>query len=114
MSRKSNKAPFKEYEGRKSKDIHVRLTKDMLRDEKYLSLKSSAKVLYIYMKLWAKGEIEFNYAKSLGSNILSPSTVVKAIKELLDKGFIERVYFSNGGGHLPNRYKFSNKWSKMD
>ena len=39
-------------------------------------------------------------------------TFSKAIKELIEKGFIERVYFSNGGSHKPNRYKFSKNWSK--
>ena len=114
MSRKSKKAEFKEYEGKKRIDLHVRLTKDMLMNKNYLDLKSSSKILYMYMKLWAKGEIEFDYAKSLGSKILSPATVVSSIRELVEKGFIERVYFSNGGGRTPNRYKFSDKWNKKD
>ena len=95
------KAPFKDYEGKKSKDKHIRITKNMMDNENFM-----------YMKLWANGEIEFNYSRSLGSNILSPMTVSNAIKELIEKGFIERVFFSNGGGHKPNRYKFSSNWTK--
>lgn len=114
MSRIARKAEFKEYEGRKKRDIHVRLTKDMLMDRKYLSLNNSSKILYMYMKLWAKGENEFDYAKALGSKMMSPSTTIKAIRELVEKGFIERKYFSNGGGHIPNRYKFSDNWTKKD
>ena len=105
------KAPFKSHEGRKRKDKHIRLTKDMLMSKIYISLKESSKTLFNYMKLWANGEDEFDYSVSLGTNVVSPRTVTTAIRELIDKGFIERVYFSNGGGHKPNRYKFSNKWS---
>lgn len=106
------KAPFKNYEGKKIKDKHIRLTKDMMMNEKFINLTPSTIKIYIYMKLWANGEIEFDYSKSLGSNIVSPMTFSKAIKELIEKGFIERIYFSNGGGHKPNRYKFSDNWIK--
>lgn len=109
MSR-GTKAPFKRYEGAKEKDRHVRLTKSMLDSKVFKSLKYSSMILYIYMKLWASGEEEFDYAKSLGENILSPATVSSSIKELIKKGFIERVYFSTGGGHKPNRYKMSSNW----
>lgn len=106
------KAPFKDYEGNKTKDRHIRLTKNMMDNKNFKSLKSSSILVYIYMKLWANGQQEVDYSKSLGSTIVSPMTFSSAIKELIEKGFIERVYFSNGGGHKPNRYKFSNSWSK--
>ena len=112
MSR-GTKAPFKLYEGNKTKDKHIRLTKSMLNHENFKELKHSSIIVYMYMKLWANGEMEFDYSKSLGSNIVSPMTFSTATKELIDKGFIERVYFSNGGGHKPNRYKFSDKWLKI-
>lgn len=104
--------PFNNYEGRKTKDKHIRLTNNMLLDKNYIELSNSAKVLYNYMKLWACGNDEFDYAKSLPSkmNILSEATVLKAIRELIERGFIERIYFSSGGGHKSNRYKFSSKW----
>ena len=106
------KAPFKEYEGKKTKDKHIRITKSMMDNENFKKLKPSTIIVYMYMKLWANGEVEFAYSKSLGSKIVSPMTFSKAVKELIEKGFIERVYFSNGGGHKPNRYKFSNNWIK--
>ena len=109
MSR-GTKAPFKSYEGAKAHDKHVRLTKHMLDSPTFKSLKPNTKILYIYMKLWACGNDEFDYSISLGNNILSHATVVNAIKELVHTGFIDRVYFSNGGGHISNRYKFSNRW----
>lgn len=104
------KAPFKRYEGEKTKDVHVRLTKSMLMNKTFMELSSNAKIIYIYMKLWAIGKEEVDYAVSLGCKLVSQATVIKAIRELIEKGFIERVYFSNGGGHKSNRYKFSSKW----
>ena len=104
------KAPFKSYEGAKHKDKHIRLTKSMLDSKVFKSLKPNSKILYMYMKLWACGNDEFDYSISLGNNIVSSSTVISSIRELVEKGFIERVYFSNGGGHKSNRYKFSNNW----
>lgn len=111
MSR-GTKAPFKSYEGKKSKDKHIRLTKNMLDNKNFKKLNAKTVLVYIYMKLWANGENEFDYAKSLGSNVVSPATFTKAVKQLIENGFIERVYFSNGGGHKANRYKFSDKWHK--
>lgn len=111
MSR-GTKAPFKKYEGEKTKDKHIRLTKSMMDNKNFRELKPSTIKVYMYMKLWANGEAEFDYSKSLGSKVVSSMTFSKAIKELIEKGFIERVYFSNGGGHKPNRYKFSKNWSK--
>lgn len=107
--------PFNSYEGKKTKEKHIRLTKSMLLDENYISLSYSSKVIYNYMKLWASGNIEFDYAKSLPtiSKISSESTTLKCIRELINKGFIERVYFSSGGGHKSNRYKFSDNWKKF-
>lgn len=106
------KAPFKDYEGIKSKDKHIRLTKSMMDNENFKKLKPATVKVYMYMKLWANGEKEFDYSKSLGSKVVSQMTYTNAIKELIEKGFIERVYFSDGGGHKPNRYKFSDKWTK--
>lgn len=107
------RAHFKDYEGKKTKDKHIRLTKDMLDSKAFRSLKPSTIKVYLYMKLWANGKVEFDYAKSLGSKIVSSTTFLNSVKELIDYGFIERVYFSNGGGHKANRYRFSNKWQKI-
>ena len=73
--------PFNSYEGRKTKDKHIRLTNSMLLDKNYIELSNSAKVLYNYMKLWACGNCEFDYAKSMPKeiNLLSETTVLKSI-----------------------------------
>ena len=106
------KAPFKAFEGKKSKDRHIRITKSMMDNENFIKLKPATIKVYMYMKLWANGETEFDYAKSLGSKVVSPATFTNAVKELVSKGFIERVYFSNVGGHKANRFRFSDKWYK--
>lgn len=106
------KAPFKEYEGQKQKDKHIRLTKSMLDSENFKSLQPTSVLVYMYMKLWANGNTEVAYSQSLGSKIVSPVTFRNAIKELNAKGFIQTIYFSNGGGRKPNCYQFSSNWSK--
>lgn len=108
MSR-GTKAPFKSYEGAKPKDKHIRLTKSMLDNKNFKSLNSSSIVLYLYMKMWACGNEEFDYALSLGENIMSRKTVINSIKELISKGFIEKCAMYNKS-HKPNRYALSNKW----
>lgn len=107
MSRKN--APFHSYEGQKIKDKHIRLTADMMTCKKFLKLPSSAKVLYMYMKLWACGKIEFQYAESLSSKYMSNKTFYSARDKLVAEGFIE-VIETNKFAHIPNKYKFSSKW----
>ena len=109
MPRKN--APFKSYEGDKQKDKHIRKTATMMLSDNYLSLSNSAKVVYDYMKLWACGETEFEYSQSRALMYMSNKTFVKARDELEEKGFIEYVA-TNQYAHIPNKYKFSDKWKK--
>lgn len=103
------KAPFKDYEGSKQNDKHIRKTQDMMMSESYLSLSHTAKVVYDYMKLWACGNTEFYYAKELSKKYMSPTTFLTAKDELIEKGFIELIE-TNPFAHIPNKYKFSSKW----
>lgn len=111
MSRR-RKTPFRLFESKKEKDKHVRLAKSMLLDKKFIELSKSAKILYIYMKLWAGGQEEFQYAKSLATSlgIISGGTFVKAVRELIQKGFIVKKHITTGGAHIPNTYEFSANW----
>jgi hypothetical protein len=108
MPRKK-KAPFKDYEGSKLNDKHLRLTNDMLISQNFMSLSNSAKVVYVYMKLWACGKDEFQYPKSLAEKYMNGKTFLKAKDELIEKGFIDFVS-GNKFAHIPNTYKFSCKW----
>lgn len=107
MGRK--KAPFKNYEGKKSNDKHIRLTADMMTNQKFLDLSNSSKVLYMYMKLWALGNEEFEYAETLSNKYMSKATFYKARDELIDSGFI-KIIATNKFAHIPNKYKFSFNW----
>ena len=106
---------FKGFEGRKSQDIHLRLTRDMLLDPVFLRLSSSAKVLYCYIKLWAKGTDTVSYAASLAKDFMDAKTFRKARNELVEAGFID----------YPNKhrardlrevaeYKLSSRWLIKD
>jgi Fic family protein len=108
---------FKPYEGRKKKDMHIRLTKDMLMDEKYQSLSANAKVLYSYMKLWSYGSNEyktngtFDYSVELAQKAcgLSNKTAVRCFQELVDKGFIARENNAYAQRKVA-KWSFSDNW----
>lgn len=105
-------SPFHLYEGRIYNDKHVRMTHDMLQDETFRSLKYTSQVLYLYMKDWSCGEIEFKYSWRLASRVLrSKPTYQSAKKELIEKGFIICTRTCKCSSE-PNHYKFSNDWSK--
>ena len=111
MARKRKPSLFRSFEGRKPDDRHVRLTKDMLLDPKFISLSYSARILYIYMKLWASGRDEVEYAWSNASEILGSSgTFNSAKKELIEKGFI-KITRTCKCSRLPNKYQFISDWS---
>ena len=110
----ARKAPFYLYEGRKTKDRHIRLTKDMLTHKRYLALSSSAKTLYQYMKLWGRGEKEFEYSWRLASNLFGSNvTYINARNQLINEGFIEST-FTCYGEFKPKKYRFSSKWHSED
>ena len=83
MSRK--KAPFKDYEGSKQNDKHIRKTENMMLSDNYLKSSNSAKVVYDYMKLWACGNLEFQYAKSLAEKYMNGKTFLKALLNMKGK-----------------------------
>lgn len=104
------KAPFKQYEGKKYRDTHVRLTKSMMLSDAYIKLSYSAKALYSYMKLWACGKDEFEYKWPLARSFIgSNRTYISSKDELIASGFIELIRTSKCS-RLPNKYKFSDKW----
>lgn len=114
--------PFKPYEtarfsnnGKTLNEQHIRLTRSMLLSPAYKDLGKNATKILNAMKLIAKGEQEFEFSCSLGTEFLGISTesqknVRLAIKKLIEHGFIKRIHFSNGVGHIPNKYSFDNAW----
>ena len=71
----------------------VMIRKDLLRDVQWRKLKSSAKVIYIYLRA------KFNYgtfsevslAYSEVQDMMSSKTISSAFKELEEAGFIEKT-----------------------
>ena len=104
---------------------HVRITRSMLYHSSFQKLSGNAIRIYMSMQRMfytqMKNDEEFEYAKSLGVKHLglsesSEKSVKRAIKQLIDYGFIEYTYISKGGGKqkkIPNRYKFSENWKTM-
>ena len=107
MSRKN--APFKAYEGKKTKDKHIRLTADMMLSKVYLELSDSAKTVYNYMKLYSCGNEIFEYPVSLALKYTSKSTFLRAKEELLTVGFIEYEQH-NQFCKLKNIFRLSGAW----
>jgi hypothetical protein len=110
ISMSKNKYPFQLYEGKKPTDKHIRLTANMMNSKAYLDLSPYAKVLYNYMKLWSRGNIEFEYSAKLSKKYIgSNTTYIRAKNELIKKGFIECIRTCKCS-RMPNRYKFIFKW----
>lgn len=116
--------PFKSYEtalrkenGATLNEQHIRLARSLLISSAYKDLgKNEVKILNA-MKLIAKGETDFEFSCSLGVDYLgiskqSEKSVRNAIQELTKHGFIRCICFSNGAGHVPNKYQFSSEWIK--
>lgn len=108
---------FKSYEGRKKKEVHIRLTNDMLMHENYKALSANAKVLYNYMKLWAyrseehKNKGTFDYSVELATKAcnFSNKTAIKCFQELVDKGFIARENNAYAQRKVA-KWSFSDNW----
>jgi len=86
----------------------------MLDDPAFKKLLSSAKVLYLYMKMWACGQDTIKYAASMAKDFMSSKTFIKARNELVDKGFIDwpNRHRSQDKGEVAE-YEFSSRWSKQ-
>lgn len=110
MSRRRNKTPFKDYE-RVSDSIYqvgyIRMLDVQLVCMNELS--ANAFRLYIMMKSYAKGEVEFKYPHRIYKNIMSNQTFIEARKELIDKGYLE-PFITKQFERKENIYRFSGKW----
>lgn len=106
------KRPFLHYETDNPKDdIYIRLTKRLMMDKKFITLSNSAKVLYVYMRMWAYPKKQFNYTIGTSKLLMSKNTFLKCINELEKSGFIN-VLYRNKLSHQMNVYEFSDRWYK--
>ena len=102
---------FRNWEGERPKDIHIRLTLSMMNSLVYKGLSSSARTLYAYMKMSAAGSNEFEYAASLINDVMSKPTFLRSRDELVEKGFIKYTN-KNRAKYLREvaKYEFSAAW----
>ncbi len=103
---------FKKWEGRFPEDKHLRMTKDMLMDERFLNLSSSAKTLYLYMKMWAIGHNDIEFSASMSEQFMTKPTYIKARDELVKAGFIDYINSHCARDkHKTAKYEFSDRWT---
>ena len=109
---KGRKRPFLLYEGRCADDNHLRITNDMLTSEEFITLSSSAKVLYTYMRLWSKGRDSVQYAASLTKSFMAHTTFARARDELIAAGFIywRNKPVSSNAKDEAGIFEFSSSW----
>lgn len=82
----------------------------MMISNAYLNLSYTAMILYNYMKLWACGNLEFEYSWSKAKKIFkSNTTYIRAKDELVKGGFIDCIRTCKCS-RLPNKYKFISEW----
>lgn len=113
---KKKKRQFRSFESSNVidcfEDNYLCLTKSMLDNKNWLSLTSSSKVLYMYMKLWAYGREQFKFSYSLAHTFIkNDKTIYNSISQLVEKGFIDIVSISRQVGY-GTTYKFSDRWWK--
>lgn len=113
---KKKKKQFRPFESSNRymnyEDNFIFITKSMMDNENWLSLTSNSKILYMYMKLWAYGREQFQFAYTLAQNcIKNTKTIHNCINQLVEKGFIDIVSISRKVGY-GTTYKFSDRWWK--
>lgn len=76
-------------------------------------LSNGAFRLYIMMKDYAKGQVEFSYPHRIYSILFSNQGFKSARQELIDYGYIEN-FTSMANLRKENKYKFSSKWRERN
>lgn len=115
MSRtKKSITPFRSFESRApdgNEKGYIRLTVSLTESTAYKQLTASSKLLYIAMLFEAKGheEVIVTGKKCEEKCGICHETYMKALKQLLKYGFIEKCPRSC---FAPSRYRFSDKWKK--
>lgn len=90
---------------------YVRIAGSLLKHPQFYALTHTAREVYIYMVFWASGKHEFTFAYGTYKPIVSKGGFQKAVKDLVDKGFITIVQ-PNKNRRIPNVYAFSAAWKK--
>ena len=76
-------------------------------------LSNSAFRLYVMMKSYAKGKVEFSYPHRIYSTLFSNQCFINARRELVELGYIEQ-FVSNANLRKQNQYRFSGSWRERN
>lgn len=109
---RGRKVPFANWETTKPngiEDRYIRNGNTFMLHKATLSLSHASFRVYQYMKLESGGAREFEFPYSKFKYIVSKDGFRGALKELVDKGFIEIVERGNTT-RKPNVYRFSTRW----
>ena len=110
--RRSRKTPFPNWQTQKVNGIeerYMRLGNSQLTAEAMYSLSHVAFRMYTYMLLESGGKQEFKMPRGKYGKFMSAGGAYKAIRELVEKGFIEIVE-QNKNLRKANVYRFSTRW----
>lgn len=109
------KTPFQEWESKNDDGIekrYFRLGATLMASEPMRSLSPSAFKILCYMKIESGGKRSFKFPFSKYRAYTTRPTFEKALKELVEKGFIDIVQ-RNSNLRKPNIYMFSNRWKTL-
>lgn len=115
MARSKRKiTPFNDYEKPTESQYQVNYTRiTHLQLVCMNELTNSAFRLYIMMKDYAKGDVEFSYPHRIFKSIFSNQGFINARTELIEKGYLEQ-FVSNQNMRVENKYRFSSKWRERN
>lgn len=113
--KKKNIREFKDYESASEHSSYevgyIRMLEAQLVCMNELS--ANAFRLYIMMKSYAQGEVEFNYPHRIYKDIMSNQTFKVARQELINMGYLE-PFVSHKTNRTENEYRFSSKWRERN
>lgn len=90
----------------------VRFSKEFISNPKFRNMRERAIMMYLTMAVESEGHVVFTFPASVMKNYgYTRTTAMKAIKDLINAGFIRKV---SGGAMCgnPNKYEFIGKWER--
>lgn len=117
MPRHSLKTNKISYQGQIGDKKFVPMYNSLLTNENFISLTPLAKSIYLYMRLYSYGKIEFDFPQRIYKTICSNGGFDKARNQLFENGFITYQYYegineTTTGNYNTKKikYRFSDRW----
>ncbi|WP_324823106.1 hypothetical protein [Sinanaerobacter sp. ZZT-01] len=112
---RTKKTPFPPWSTTKNNGIeqrYIRLGNSLLLNEAVLNLSHATFHILVYMYLESAGKKDFEFPYSKYKTIISKRGFQLALKELIDKGFID-VRVNRAHLRMPTIYSFSCRWREQ-